>query len=148
MDPTLSPAPRWRLLPVLIAIYLIASLLHFIHNAEYLTDYPGLPPGWTRLGVYAAWFGVTATGLSGVWLVRRGWQFCGLVLLAIYALLGLDSLGHYLVAPLASHTHVMNVSILAEVAAALAVLGETVRQFALALLRRRAGWTSVLPAAQ
>jgi hypothetical protein len=148
MDPTnVAPAPRRRLLAVLIVIYLIASLLHFIHNAEYLKDYPGLPPGWTRLGVYAAWFGVTATGLAGVWLLRRGWPFCGLAVLTVYALLGLDSLGHYLVAPLSSHTHAMNISILAEVGAALAVLGEVVRQFALTLSRRRAGRAPVLPAA-
>ena len=148
MDTTPSPARLPRLLGVLMAIYLVASLLHFIHNAEYLADYPGLPPGWTRLGVYAAWFGVTATGLAGAWLWRRGWRFGGLALVAVYALLGLDSLGHYLAAPLASHTHVMNVSILAEVGAALAVLVETVRQFALSLLRRRRRGVVVLPAAQ
>lgn len=136
---TPSPVRLPRLLSVLIAVYLIASLLHFIHNAEYLADYPGLPPGWTRPGVYAAWFCVTAPGLAGVGLLRRGWRFTGLALIALYALLGLDSLGHYLVAPLASHTGVMNVSILAEVGAALAVLAETVRQFVLPALRRRAG---------
>ena len=148
MDTTSSPARLPRLLGVLMAIYLVASLLHFTHNAEYLADYPGLPPGWTRLGVYAAWFCITATGLAGVWLLRRGWSSTGLALIAVYALLGLDSLGHYLVAPLASHTRVMNVSILAEVGAALAMLVETVRQFALSLLRRHRRRAAVLPAAQ
>ena len=31
-----------RLLPVLLLAYGAASLAHFIHNAEFLPDYPGL----------------------------------------------------------------------------------------------------------
>lgn len=120
--------PRPRRLLALLAIYAGASLLHFIHNAEYLADYPGLPPSWTRFGVYAAWLGLTAVGLVGVLLLWRRWLLTGLAVVAVYASLGLDSLGHYVVAPLAAHATGMNLSILAEVGAAAAVLLETLRQ--------------------
>lgn len=116
------------LLQLLLAAYAIASLLHFIHNAEYLPDYPGLPPTWTRLGVYAVWAGITAVGLSGWWLLRRGWRITGLFVVLAYALFGLDSLGHYVVAPMSSHTVAMNATILVEVMAAAAVFIEAARQ--------------------
>jgi hypothetical protein len=32
-----------------------ASLLHFAHNAQYLAQYPNLPPSWSRAEVYLAW---------------------------------------------------------------------------------------------
>jgi hypothetical protein len=115
-------------LQLLLAIYAVASLLHFIHNAEYLPDYPGLPPSWTRLGIYAVWVGITAVGLYGWWLLRRGWHFTGLAVVLVYALFGLDSLGHYVVAPMSSHTLAMNVTILAEVVAAAAVFIEAAHQ--------------------
>ena len=39
---------RFKALPFLLLIYAAASLAHFIHNAEFLTDYPGMPASWTR----------------------------------------------------------------------------------------------------
>jgi hypothetical protein len=64
---------------------------------------------------------------------RRGLRITGLVLLALYAALGLDSLGHYLLAPLSAHSVSMNSTILLEVTAAALVLVEVVRQ----MVRRR-----------
>jgi hypothetical protein len=130
-DPMNRPSrPRTvsAVLQLLLAVYAIASLLHFIHNAESLPDYPGLPPTWTRLGVYAVWVGITAVGLYGWWLLRLGWRFTGLGVVLAYALFGLDSLGHYVVAPMSSHTVAMNATILAEVVAAAAVFIEAARQ--------------------
>ncbi len=66
------------LLQLLLAVYAIAALLHVIHNAEVLRDYPGLAPIWTRLGVYAVWIAITSVGIAGWWLLRRGWGFIGL----------------------------------------------------------------------
>jgi hypothetical protein len=104
-------------------MYGAASLAHFVHNAERIRDYPGLPVSWTRGGVYLAWIAMTAVGVSGWQLLRRGYARTGLVVLAVYALLGIDSLGHYVVAPFSAHTSTMNVTILIEVAAATFVLG-------------------------
>ena len=39
-------------LAVLLLLYLAASLLHFVHNAEFLSDYPNLPAWLTRSQVY------------------------------------------------------------------------------------------------
>jgi hypothetical protein len=107
-----------QLLPWLLVLYGLASLVHFGHNAEYLSDYPNLPAWLSRLQIYGAWFGITAVGLVGYKLYRRGRAFVGLWLLALYASLGFDGLLHYRRAPLASHTVAMNLTIWSEVAAA------------------------------
>ena len=117
---------RRRSLFALLLVYGAASLVHFIHNAELIGEYPGLPASWTRGGVYLAWLGMTAVGIFGWWLLRQGYQVAGLLVLAGYALLGLDSLGHYVLAPVSAHTQTMNVTILVEVAAAAVVLGYAV----------------------
>jgi hypothetical protein len=49
----------------------------------------------------------------------------------------MDSLGHYLLAPLAAHSLAMNLTILVDVAAAALVLVEVARQTALGILRGR-----------
>jgi hypothetical protein len=120
----------------LLAIYAFASLVHFIHNAEFLSAYPGLPLSWTRVTVYLAWLGITAVGALGVLLLFRGYSIVGLAILAVYALLGIDSLGHYLVAPFHRHTAAMNITVLFEVAAGALVLLEVIRQ-AVAQVRQR-----------
>jgi len=122
-----------RALPVLLAAFVAASLIHFIHNAEFLADYPGLPQTWTLAGVYGAWVGMTMVGLSGWLVVRTGHELVGLVLIALYAVSGLDSLGHYVVAPLSAHTAAMNATILLDVSTAVLLLLESSR-----LLVRRA----------
>lgn len=84
--------PAEKTLLVLLLIYGAASLAHFVHNAEFLADYPNLPISWTRAGVYFAWIGVTVVGVGGWVLVARGYRLAGLLLLAVYAALGLDKL--------------------------------------------------------
>jgi hypothetical protein len=49
---------------------------------------------------------------------HRKYRVAGSLVLAAYALLGLVSLGHYLVAPFSAHTLAMNTTTLVEVAAA------------------------------
>ena len=115
-------------LPVLLLLYAVASLVHFVHNAEFLGDYPGMPASWTREGVYAVWAAITLIGVVGWLLATRGYRVAGLLLVALYALCGMDSLGHYLLAPMTAHTAGMNSTILVEVIAAALVLAEAVRQ--------------------
>lgn len=135
---TFVTAPTHRLLFLLLAFYAAASFAHFVHNAEFLGDYPGLPASWSRAGVYLAWIGMTALGGIGALLVYRGRESVGLMLLAVYAALGLDSLGHYIVAPLSAHSSMMNTTILLEVGAAALVLLEVTRRMFGVALRRRA----------
>ena len=125
-----------KTLPILLLVYVAASLIHFIHNAEFLADYPNLPTSWTRSGVYLAWIVMTLVGAAGWTLVSRGYQLTGLLFLSVYAILGLDSLGHYVLAPLSNHTVVMNSTILLEVTAAALVLIEVLRQILQQVLSR------------
>ena len=129
-NPVLKP------LLILLLIYAGASLIHFVHNAEFLSDYPNLPDSWTHAGVYTAWLGMTIIGLFGWILLNRGYYILGLLVLAIYAALGLDSLGHYVVAPLSDHTAIMNFTILLEVGTAAFVFIEVMRQIGRQIVQR------------
>ena len=103
---------------ILLLAYGAASLVHYAHNAEFLADYPNMPAWLSRAKVYVAWFGVTAIGVLGYLLVRRGHQLGGLCVIAVYAAIGFDGLAHYRLAPLSAHTATMNLSIWLEVATA------------------------------
>ena len=109
------------LLPALIA-YCAASLLHFAHNAIFLHSYPNMPAWLSPAGVWTAWLGVTGVGVIGYLLLRAGYRWCGLSLIAVYGLLGLDSLSHYGLAPFSAHSFTMNLTILLDTFAALLVL--------------------------
>jgi len=130
--------PGKNVLPVLLLIYGAASLVHFIHNAEFLAEYPNLPSSWSRAQVYLAWIAMTAIGIGGWIVLSRGRLLAGLLILALYAAFGLDSLGHYVLAPLSAHTLAMNSTILAEVTAAGLVLVEVVRRATIHVFRREA----------
>jgi hypothetical protein len=108
------PAIRTNLLLIFLLPYGAASLFHYSHNAEFLSDYPNMPAWLSPALVYGAWLGVTALGLVGYFLVRRGFQLAGLAVLGVYGALGLDGLGHYTLAPLSAHTFAMHMSIWVE----------------------------------
>jgi hypothetical protein len=102
----------------LTAAYFLASLGHFTHNAEFLCEYPNLPEWLTRVKVYLSWGAITSVGVIGFLFVRGGYVLFGLTLVAIYAALGFDGLGHYAVAPFAWHSFGANFTIVSEVVAA------------------------------
>lgn len=112
-----------RILVALMIAYGATSLLHFAHNAIFLGDYPNLPSWLTAAGVWATWCGITAIGALGYIVYRRVSRAAGLVIVAVYALLGFGGLDHYVVAPVSAHSIAMNTTILVEVAAASALLG-------------------------
>jgi len=128
--------PDRKILLTLLLVYGLASLVHFTHNAEYLSYYPNLPATWTRAGIYLAWIGMAVTGVAGWKLVNRGYVVPGLIILAIYAVAGLDSLGHYIVAPVSAHSLAMNSTILIEVTTAAFVLVEIIRQLSLRVYQK------------
>jgi hypothetical protein len=118
-----------RTLSALLVAFFVASLIHFIHNAEFLADYPGLPKTWTRGGVYGAWAAMTAIGVIGWIVARTRFQLLGLALIAVCSLFGFDSIGHYFVAPVAAHSMAMHVTILLEVVCAIVLFGYTAWRF-------------------
>jgi hypothetical protein len=105
-----------------LVLYGVASLTHFVHNAEFLADYPNLPVWLTRAQVYVAWFGVTGVGVVGYFLARAKCELVGFGVIGVYAAMGLDGLLHYDRAPMAAHTVTMNLTIWFEVVAASLVL--------------------------
>jgi hypothetical protein len=111
---------------ILVVAYFLTSLGHFAHNAEYLCEYPNLPTWLTRAKVYAAWLAITSVGVVGLILIKNKLIATGLLLVAVYAALGFDGLGHYAVAPMAHHTLGANITILSEVAAAALLLPATI----------------------
>jgi hypothetical protein len=120
---------RGRALFMLLLACAAAMLFHHLHNAMFLAEYPNMPAWLSRWQVYAAWLGATAIGLIGYWCLRCGYRFTGTSLLIAYGIYGLDSLVHYLRAPVSAHTLTMNLSIWLEAATAAALL--------VVLLRRR-----------
>ena len=109
-------------LVALLSLSLAASLLHFAHNAEFLSAYPNLPAWLTPSQIYFAWTGLAAIGVCGLLLYLRGWYLLGLALIGLYAAFGFGGLLHYLRAPFDAHTAAMNFTIWFEVAAAGALL--------------------------
>jgi hypothetical protein len=103
-------------LPTLVLAYAAASLFHHAHNATFLGDYPNMPAWLTPAGVYTAWLGVTAVGITGFLLLRPGYRLAGYGAIALYGALGLYGLAHYGVAPVSAHTPVMHLTILLEAA--------------------------------
>jgi len=109
-----------------LAIYCAASLIHFIHNAEYLSDYPNLPAWLSRAKVYLAWLAISSVGATGLLLMSSGFRLAGLALIAGYAALGFAGLDHYSLAPASAHTLAMNATIVFEVTAAAVLLVMTI----------------------
>jgi hypothetical protein len=120
-------SPERTLLVCLLA-FAAASLLHHVHNAEFLHDYPNLPASLSRGRVYGAWLAEALLGVAGWFLLRRGYPKSGSALIAIYALIGFSGLAHYVLAPASAHTLVMNATIWLEVVMAAVLLAAVVRR--------------------
>jgi hypothetical protein len=114
------PLPKH--LQVLVLVFFAANLVHFIHNAEYIAFYPGIPSWLTREKVYLAWLAGASIGLAGLLVSRTRLKVLGLVLISAYGALGIDGLAHYTLALCADHTLATNLTIWFEVAAGLALL--------------------------
>lgn len=117
-------------LPVLALLYGAASLLHHVHNAIYLHDYPNLPASVSIAKVCLAWSATALVGLVGYLLSHRRHATAGLLLLTVFAALGLFGLAHYHLAPITDHTFAMNATIGFEVATASALLVVVLRRLA------------------
>ena len=94
--------------------YTLASLAHFVHNAEFIAFYPGMPAWITRETVYQAWLVVAGVGVLGLGLRYLGWPVLGALVIAAYGALGLDGLAHYSLGLCSEHTWLANLTIWAE----------------------------------
>jgi hypothetical protein len=106
----------------LVALYFLASLAHFVHNAEYIAFYPGMPRWLSADKVYFAWLAVTSIGVAA-WVLRRcGLRALAVAFLGVYGAFGLDGLAHYTLALCSEHTIMANVTIWSEAATGLVLL--------------------------
>lgn len=99
---------------VLTAVYFVATLAHFGHNAEYIAFYPGMPGWLTREKVYLAWLAVTGLGFVAFVFARLALPALALLFLALYGAFGLDGLAHYTLALCSEHTLLANITIWSE----------------------------------
>ena len=116
-----------RALLALVLVHAAASLVHFVHNATFLDAYPNMPAWISPAGIYGVWLAEAGIGALGVLFLLRG-RTAGLVLIAIYALLGFGGLDHYTLAPVSAHTLAMNTTIWLETVTAVVLLALIVRR--------------------
>jgi len=103
-------------------VFFAANLTHFVHNAEYIAYYPGMPSWLTREKVYLAWVAAASIGLSSLLVYRTKLKVLGLALVATYGASGIDGLAHYTLALCSDHTLATNLTIWFEVLAGLSLL--------------------------
>ncbi|HJY05447.1 MAG TPA: hypothetical protein VJ323_03975 [Bryobacteraceae bacterium] len=103
-----------RSLVALLISYTLASLAHFVHNAEFLNEYPNMPDWLSQAEVYGSWLAVVGLGLAGYLLYQWRFRSLGLITIAFYGVCGLDGLTHYALAPIGAHTQTMHSTILLE----------------------------------
>jgi hypothetical protein len=108
---TLMSKPFWAL----IGLYTVASLIHFVHNAQYIAFYPNMPSWITSATVYKAWLAIALVGTVGIGFLKIGWSVVGAIFVAAYGALGIDGLGHYSLALCSEHTLAANLTIWFEV---------------------------------
>lgn len=107
---------------LLFLIFFVANLTHFVHNAEYIAFYPGIPSWLTRQKVYLAWLAGTSIGLAGLLISKTKLKLLGVAMVAMYGALGIDGLAHYTLALCSEHTLTTNLTIWFEVLAGMSLL--------------------------
>ncbi len=136
--PSLSALPR--AVYALLAVYFVASLAHFAHNAEYIALYPNMPGWLTREKVYLAWLAVTGLGLSGLAAIGLRFHLAGVLALSAYGGLGLDGLLHYTLALCSEHTLMTNITIWSEAILGLMLMLVTAVLFGRHISRKWTGY--------
>lgn len=117
-----TPVPLPKRLRAILAIYFLATVSHFAHNAEFIAYYPSMPEWLSRESVYPAWLAMTSVGVAGLAAARIGFQALGAVIIGVYGALGLDALTHYTLALCTEHTLAANFTIWFEAATGVALL--------------------------
>jgi hypothetical protein len=87
-----------RVLRAILVFSIVSTALHYTHNFVNVDQYPGGFPGDTAVQalIVLLWPAVTLVGLYGYRLYREERYYPAHVCLAVYSLLGLTTLGHFL----------------------------------------------------
>ncbi|MGB8697955.1 MAG: hypothetical protein WCD18_00935 [Thermosynechococcaceae cyanobacterium] len=106
-----TPIQGW-LLSILL-LNLVSTGIHYWDNYVGFDHYP--MPAWiTPNGVWISWLVLTVFGCVGYWLYRQQKFWLAYACLAIYAIAGVSTPGHYVYAPLNHFSLKMNVMILSD----------------------------------
>ena len=128
--------PSTAMIGFVVLASVVLTAFHFTDNYVSIETYP--QPEWvTRPVVVVSWSLLTAIGLGGLWLHRRGSFALAHACLLVYSYAGLSSLGHFLSGPPDEFTTRGLVSVLIDGAAGSAVLAVTLWS----ILARRRGAT-------
>ena len=93
-----TPDRRLVLLRWLLGASVVSTALHFTHNFVAIEQYPqseAVSNTATQVAIVVAWPIFTAIGLLGLLRYTQGRLAAAHLLLAVYALLPLSTLGHY-----------------------------------------------------
>ena len=129
--------PTLRALNIVFFTAVAVSIVHYADNYLAFDRYPAGGPGpeVTADTIWIAWVVLTAFGIAGYVLYRRGRLHAGAALLAVYSLSGLVGLGHYTTDGMSGLAWWRHVHIWADILCGAAVLAFAV----LAVRRARAG---------
>jgi hypothetical protein len=89
---------RVKLLRGLIAFSVLSTAIHFTHNFFNVEDYPQASYASNKavqVGVIVLWPLLTAAGLYGYRLYKEGRYTAANLLIALYSILGISTLGHF-----------------------------------------------------
>ena len=115
---------------------IVLTTVHYTDNYLYFDEYP--QPGSLRpWQVYTGWLVLTAIGIAGYRLYRRGLVLPAYVCLVVYSYTGLSSLGHYLYGALGEFSGKQHAFILVDGLSGAAVLAFVL--WSASTLRRREG---------
>jgi hypothetical protein len=116
---------RW-----VLAASIVSTIGHYAHNLVHVDDYP--QPDWVNHAVIpVAWVLLTAVGLAGYALFRRGRYASAAACFLVYSYTGVSSLGHYAYGGMSEFTAAMHVGIILDGVTGAAVLALAVWTFAL-----------------
>lgn len=127
-----------RPLLVLLGVNVLATVLHYVDNICYFSDYP--EPSWLNPCIIDLfWFVMTPFAILGYWYHTQRWTNLATVSLIVYSLMSLLVLGHYLISPPWDVSLRINAFILLEAFAAFVLIWYSIRlqrRLAMGNLRR------------
>lgn len=94
------PARGVAVLTAIVVFSVLSTGAHFAHNFVAIEQYPrtpSIPDAATQIAILVSWPLLTATGLAGLRLYRRGRLAAARPCLAAYSALGIATLAHFLV---------------------------------------------------
>jgi hypothetical protein len=103
----ISQTTHHKFLIGIVALNLVSTWLHYIHNAIFLDCYPG-PDWFTPQMIILTVALMSVIGILGYWLYSRSAFLWSYVCLGLYSITSISSPGHYLypiVVPMSTTMH-------------------------------------------